>query len=117
MPSTNYQRFLNATGRRIQTLRKSRGLSQEQLAEKLGMDRVSVGYIEQGRRSPKLSTVFAISRVLDVRVFDLFEDVEASLEREAVTEVGRTANRVRALRPRALPGRGMERGDGDGLSL
>ena len=52
-------------------LRKARGLSQEQLAERLGMDRVSIGYVEQGRRSPKLATLYGIAEVLGISVSDI----------------------------------------------
>lgn len=37
------------------------------------MDRVSIGYIEQGKRSPKLSTLHALARVYGVEVKDFFE--------------------------------------------
>lgn len=61
-------------GRHIQDIRRSRGLSQERLAELIDMDRVSIGYIEQARRSPKLSTLYEIARALDVTVIDLFDE-------------------------------------------
>ena len=57
--TNGYHDFLRAVGRRIQALRKGKGLSQEQLVELLVMDRVSIGYIEQGRRSPRLVTLSA----------------------------------------------------------
>ena len=36
------------------------------------MDRVSVGYIEQGKRTPKLSTLYAMSECYDVEMQDIF---------------------------------------------
>ena len=66
--------FLMRLGRHIQDIRRSRGLSQERLAELIDMDRVSIGYIEQARRSPKLSTLYEIARALDVTVIDLFDE-------------------------------------------
>ncbi|QSY56863.1 helix-turn-helix transcriptional regulator [Bifidobacterium imperatoris] len=83
MSTTSYQRFLWAVGRRVQMLRKSRGLSQEQLAEQLGMDRVSIGYIEQGRRSPKLSTLYALAGTLGVHVCDIFDGLEGEMQADA----------------------------------
>lgn len=59
-------------GTHLQSIRKSRGLTQEQVAEHLGMDRVSVGYIEQGKRTPKLSTLYAMSECYDVEMQDIF---------------------------------------------
>lgn len=65
--------FREKLGRKIQKLRESKGYTQEELAYLLDMDRVSVGYIEQGRRSPKLSTLHAISKILDISVSDIFK--------------------------------------------
>lgn len=93
MSTTSYQRFLWAVGHRVQMLRKSRGLSQEQLAEQLGMDRVSIGYIEQGRKSPKLSTLYALAGTLGVRVCDIFD----GLEGKAQTDVSASRRAALAL--------------------
>ena len=60
-------------GAHLQGIRKSRGLTQEQVAECLGMDRVSIGYIEQGKRTPKLSTLYALSKCYDVAMSELFK--------------------------------------------
>lgn len=60
-------------GAHLQGLRKSRGLTQEQVAERLGMDRVSIGYIEQGKRTPKLSTLYAMSECYNVAMQDIFK--------------------------------------------
>jgi transcriptional regulator with XRE-family HTH domain len=56
----------------MQQIRRSRNLTQEQVAELIGMDRVSIGYIEQGRRAPKLSTLFSLANVYDVEMQDFF---------------------------------------------
>ena len=60
-------------GVHIQAIRKTRGLTQEQVAEALGMDRVSIGYIEQGKRAPRLSTLYALARYYDVEMQDFFD--------------------------------------------
>ena len=59
-------------GAHLQSIRRSRGLTQEQVAEYLHMDRVSIGYIEQGKRAPKLSTLYALSECYDVEMRDIF---------------------------------------------
>jgi transcriptional regulator with XRE-family HTH domain len=59
-------------GHHMQQIRRSRNLTQEQVAELIGMDRVSIGYIEQGRRAPKLSTLFSLANVYDVEMQDFF---------------------------------------------
>ena len=69
-------------GRRIQAVRTSLGFLQEDVAELLGMTRVSIGYIEQGRRSPKLSTLYELANLyeVDIRTFFDFLDEEPDAE-------------------------------------
>ena len=42
-------------GKKLKTLRKGRGLSQQQLAERMEISRASISNYEVGRRSPHLS--------------------------------------------------------------
>ena len=67
-----FDAFTVKLGRRIQELHEAKGYSQEKLAYLSDLDRVSIGYIEQGRRSPKLSTLFVLAKQLDVSVADFF---------------------------------------------
>ena len=60
-------------GKRLQSIRKERGLSQEDVAEVLHMDRVSIGYIEQGKRAPRLQTIYALAALYEVSVADVFD--------------------------------------------
>ncbi len=55
----------------IVTLRKERGLTQEQLAEKLGVSNRSVSRWENGNTLPDHSLLQALSAVLDVRMAEL----------------------------------------------
>lgn len=73
MQTDSFHIFQQQLGARIQATRKLRGLSQEELAARLGMDRVSIGYIEQGKRAPKLSTLHSLAIELNVTLCDLFE--------------------------------------------
>lgn len=66
-------KFFIAFGKRLSVIRKKHGLSQEALAAKIGIDRVAVGYIEQGRRKPSLNTIYSIAKALDRRVDELFK--------------------------------------------
>lgn len=61
-----------ALGKRIQRARKETGLTQEQLAEKVGISRAYMGYIEQGRYSASLEVIEKVARVLRVKMSDLF---------------------------------------------
>lgn len=51
---------------RIKMLRKERGLTQAQLAQKLNISASSVGMYEQGRRSPDLEMYRRLADVFDV---------------------------------------------------
>ena len=51
---------------RITYLRKSKGLSQSQLASELSISASAVGMYEQGRRVPDLGTLIALSDLFDV---------------------------------------------------
>lgn len=73
MRISDFQDFNYLLGRRLQSLRKNRGLSQEDVGEALGMDRVSIGYIEQGKRAPRLQTLFALANLYEVEMKALFD--------------------------------------------
>jgi transcriptional regulator with XRE-family HTH domain len=53
-------------GERIGALRRSKGLSQAELAQKLGISASAMGMYEQGRREPAVQTLVALSRELGV---------------------------------------------------
>lgn len=50
----------------IRAFRKSRGLSQADLALKAGLDRKTINRIENGHFSPTMSNFFNISQALEV---------------------------------------------------
>ncbi len=60
-----------ALGRNIQKIRKQKGLTQEQLAEKLGITLTYMGYFEIGHRVPNLRMLCKIADVLGIKVKDL----------------------------------------------
>ena len=64
---------LKALGNRIATVRRERGVTQEQLAERTGFTVITIGYIEQGRRSPRIATLFKIAECLKVPIGELFK--------------------------------------------
>lgn len=60
-------------GERIVEARKTQGMSQELLAANSGIDRSHMGFIEQGRRKPTLSTLFKIAKSLGITLEQLFK--------------------------------------------
>lgn len=59
-------------GERIVRARTDRRMSQEKLAADSSIDRSHMGFIEQGRRRPTLSTLHKIAEALDMSLEDLF---------------------------------------------
>lgn len=61
------------TGQRIQQARKSAGLSQKQLGEKLGLSASMIRQWENDLRNPKLETLIRIAKGLGVPVASLLD--------------------------------------------
>ena len=59
------------TGEKIQSLRKKQGLTQEQLAQGLGVSRQAVAKWESGDTVPDLNNSMALARLYDVSLDDL----------------------------------------------
>ncbi len=59
-------------GDRVRELRKLRGLSQEDFADKARVHRTYMGGIERGERNPSLKNIAAIADALDVTLSELF---------------------------------------------
>lgn len=55
-----------AFGEVLQNVRKSKGLSQETLAEKSLLDRTYISLLERGLRQPSIKTIFDLSLSLDI---------------------------------------------------
>lgn len=59
-------------GQKIKFFRKSRNLTQEQLAELVGMEPNSISIIESGRNFPTLNSLEKIANALDIELNVLF---------------------------------------------
>lgn len=66
-------KYLKAFGKRVAEVRRSRGYTQDQLAEKANITTLSLGYIEQGRRWPRLVTLQKLAGKLGVSISELFK--------------------------------------------
>jgi len=56
---------------RVVELRHSRGMSQESLAKKTGLNRVTLARLERAMHPPNLDTLDRIARALHVKLTDL----------------------------------------------
>lgn len=72
MPRTKDE-TLRALGKKVQKLRKIMNVSQEEFANTLGISRVYMGFIEQGRFSPSLKLLMKMARKFGVKVEELFK--------------------------------------------
>jgi len=59
-------------GDRVRELRKSKGLSQEALAEKANVHRTYIGMIERAEKNITLKNIEKISNALKVKIRDIF---------------------------------------------
>jgi transcriptional regulator with XRE-family HTH domain len=60
-------------GKRIQELRKTRGLSQEKIAEKADISSTYLSRIECGRENPSLDMLMKLSNALEVEMWEMFD--------------------------------------------
>lgn len=81
-------------GARIKELRKRKGLTQEQLAEKVDLATRYISLIEVGRSSPSLETIENIASTLEVELQDLFDYMHLDPERVASNELGKSLEEI-----------------------
>ncbi|MCK9287133.1 MAG: helix-turn-helix transcriptional regulator [Sphaerochaetaceae bacterium] len=73
--------------RNIRRIRLEKGLTQEKLARKCGMQISYIGMIEIRKKNPKLSTLQRIARGLDVHYLELLKPPEDDFDCEIVSEL------------------------------
>ena len=62
----HYEKKISFLGENIQTIRKHRGMKQQELADKIGINMQSLSKIERGLNYPAYETLEKIMEVLDV---------------------------------------------------
>ena len=62
-------------GLRISSLRKDKGLSQEKLALKAGLDRTYINSVENGHRNISLLNIEKISKALGLSLSDMLKGI------------------------------------------
>lgn len=65
-------------GKRIQTQRQAQGITQEKLAERVGISTVYLSKIENGRVYPTLETLSAICTELDTELAAILSSTEVA---------------------------------------
>lgn len=56
----------------LERLRRQRGVSQEELADALGVSRQTIGSLENGRYNPSILLAFRVARYFDLAIEDIF---------------------------------------------
>jgi len=86
------QKALRRFGSRIRQLRESRGMTQEELAERCGLSQKFVSQLERGAKTPSFETILVLSRQgfglrasrvlegVDPDVADQATEIDASLD-------------------------------------
>ena len=70
-------------GEKIRILRQSRGLSQEKLGFKAGLNTSYIGQVERGEKSPTIVSLEKIANALDLNFEELFQfDEEFSVVKD-----------------------------------
>lgn len=85
------ERNLRQLGHRIRLARKSKSLTQEELAEKAGLSTTYIGRLERGEKTPSVQTLVILAESLGISPLDLLVDLEGPLGRHHVKE------RIRSL--------------------
>src|SRR5262245_27349728 len=99
--ATSLQKLI---GLRVQAARKRKGLTQEQLAEKIDRTVESVSNVERARTLPTLDTLIRIAKALDLPLTEFFDrsDFAPRAQIKRVEMELRLREMVRALPDREL---------------
>ena len=73
--NSDVHQLLLRLGKRIRTLRKERGWSQEEFAHRSGLNRSYMSDIESGKSDISLSRLLKVARGLGITIAELFSDV------------------------------------------
>ena len=74
-------------GRKLSEIRKKRGLSQDELAKKVGIIGVTIGRYERDEIKPSIEVAYKISEILKVSLDYLTGSSDAILEKSLVSKI------------------------------
>lgn len=74
--------FKKLLGQRIRNIRKSKGLTQEKLAELINIETPSLSYLETGKYAPSIDTLQKLSEVLNVQPWEFYYFTQVSDEQK-----------------------------------
>lgn len=74
-------------GKKIKSIRRSRDITQEKLADLSGLSLQYIGEIERGRRNPSLTSIEQLSKALDIPMAELFSLEEFRLSMDELRTI------------------------------
>lgn len=74
-------------GNKIREYRKKKKLTQEQLAEMVGIGTANISYIENGKFAPSMETLDRLAEALDVYPYELYMFEHLKSEKEIKEEL------------------------------
>ena len=83
-------------GKNIQNYRKLQNITQEQLAETVGIDTISLSKIETGRNYPTAENLAKIAKILNVEVYELFVISNLKTNDELISEIDKNLQKISA---------------------
>ncbi len=84
-------------GKRLQEIRKSRKLTQEQVAELVGIETPSISNIEVGKYFPSAENLDKILAILDIKPVDIFTFESLAPREELIQEMLTAMNKDEKL--------------------
>jgi transcriptional regulator with XRE-family HTH domain len=74
--------FHERLARNIRNARKAAGMTQEQLAQRIGLTKNSVSFYENAKRMPSIETMSIMRNVLETSLDDLVPEVRLEVEQD-----------------------------------
>ena len=65
----------NKLGKRVRTLRKQRGWSQEEFADRAEFHRTYIGSVERGEQNVSIDNIERLAKTLGISIEGLFKDL------------------------------------------
>jgi transcriptional regulator with XRE-family HTH domain len=89
--------FLKAVGAKIRVARKTKGLSQEKLAEIAGLHPTYISDIELGKVNGNIFSYYSISTALDVPFSDLVDMPSGKIDKDLESQLSEISSLLRRL--------------------
>lgn len=87
-------------GERIRSLRKSKSMSQEELAEKVDVHYTYIGQVERGEKNLSIGTLEKVLAALDITFDEFFRYMSLNKNNNELSELELLINRIQEKNPK-----------------